>query len=129
MGQSIQSTHLEKDYSKLLIRMAKFLIVFATFLATAIVIQARPQTFSAENLQRAEASFNKADRDGTGTITKQQFRNLLKDLKPGGKTKFINEQVNVAFNALDTNGDKKLDLLEYKAPSICRVFNCWWGGK
>jgi len=61
-------------------------------------------------LQKAIAEFKKYDKDGNGTIDKEEFKSLMRSLGYSDESQFDN-----AMRSLDTSGDGKISFTEFLA--------------
>lgn len=61
-------------------------------------------------LQKAIAEFKKYDKDGNGTIDKEEFKSLMRSLGYSDESQFDN-----AMRGLDTSGDGKISFTEFLA--------------
>lgn len=61
-------------------------------------------------IQKAIAEFKKYDKDGNGTIDKDEFKSLMRSLGYSDESKFDN-----SMGALDTSGDGKISFPEFLA--------------
>jgi len=111
--------------------MARSLIIFVTFLAAVLVIQAFPQK-PASPAEKSEdikqKSFNRLDRNKDGVITKKEFRKGIKAVNKAQENPdetIDNKKINGVFESLDRNKDGELNLDEFsKSGTTNRSY--WW---
>jgi len=113
--------------------MAKYLMIIWFFLACILVIQAYPQDTSSQTSltdEEKEKLFQKIDKNEDGSISKKELR---KHVKAANKEQdnpdenLTNEKINEAFDAIDTDGNKELNMEEFKAAEA-KFGNkrAWW---
>lgn len=66
------------------------------------------------NEPELKAAFQRFDRDGSGHIDEAEFAELVRSLG----VEMTPEKVQIAFSAIDVNGNERIDYGEFAA---------WWG--
>merc|ERR1712241_122712 len=98
MGSQDKLTTLIRAIS---IKMTKLLMIFATFLATTVIIQAFPQATITESAQ--QKPFDDFDTDGDALLKKKEFnkglRTFLNNIKEGKK--FTRKKMNEEFKTIE----------------------------
>jgi len=101
--------------------MAKSLTISFIFLAVICVIQAYPQAMSSQTTlidTQKEELFQKIDKDGNGWISKRELRKYVKAANKEleePKEGITNKSINEIFDVIDTDGNKKVNLEEFKS--------------